>query len=166
MLYSHSENQLLNLELLESYASKPYLLLNSSLDATHHFYLLQTKEKQRNIYELQKQRRELQERLLPQLNKLLKRKQDSLGRKLACVYAALQLKAFLQSKGFDYDDHLKEKELNAAKASNPHDQRFNSTVREYETINEVVVEDVSENEDEKEGEDEESKRKAKKSRKN
>lgn len=137
----------------ESHASKPYLTLNSTLDASHHFYHIQTKEHQKGIYELQKQRRELQERLLPQLNKLLKRKYDSLGRKLSCDYATIQLKSYLKMKGFDYEDYVKEKELATEKSTNPHDQRFNSTVREYETVNEVVVEDVDDESDEEKKEE-------------
>eukprot|EP01040_Poterioochromonas_malhamensis_P010005 gene10005-10871_t len=162
ILYSHSENQLLNLELAESHASKPYLTLNSTLDASHHFYNIQTKEHQKSIYELQKQRRELQERLLPQLNKLLKRKNDSLGRKLSCDYATIQLKSYLKMKGFDYEEYVKEKELATEKSTNPHDQRFNSTVREYETVNEVVVEDVDDESDEEKKEGERTKKRSRK----
>jgi hypothetical protein len=135
----HLENQLLNLEVMESNSSKPFLAHNNKVELLSRFYGEKAKHAGKRLFEIQKSRQDMQEKLLPQLLRFQRRKGNAVVSRLSCDRAYVQLKQLLQSKGFDYSQFLIELEHNQDRQNNPNDSRYNSTVREYETVNETEV---------------------------
>lgn len=133
----HLENQLLNLETMESNSSKPFLVHNNKVELLSRFYSEKAKQAGKRLFEIQKSRQDMQEKLLPQLMRFQRRKGNAVVSRLSCDRAYMQLMQLLQSKGFDYDQFLNELEQSQDRQNNPNDSRYNSTVREYETVNET-----------------------------
>jgi hypothetical protein len=153
--FIYQEDQLMNLEIAETTQSKHYLQYNNALEKSQQFFIDSIKEQKKSIHSLQKERKEIQENFLKQLTKHLKQKDMSLQRLLSCQYSFQQLKEILSAKGFDYEEYVQQEELDKKRKANVHDPEFNSTVREYQTINETRS--GKEEEEEKEEQKEEKK---------
>jgi hypothetical protein len=121
---------------LEPNISQPYLHFNSSLEVAHKYYVDNVKSFNRKIHEIQKRRREVQEKIYPQLQKFESRKIHSINQRLSCDSAFAQVNLLLNEKGFSYDDYVRDLDEVEERKQNPFDHQNNSTVREYETINE------------------------------
>jgi hypothetical protein len=147
----------MNLEIAETTQAKHYLQYNNALEKSQQFFIDSIKEQKKSIHSLQKERKEIQENFLKQLTKHLKQKDMSLQRLLSCQYSFQQLKEILSAKGFDYEEYVQQEELDKKRKANVHDPQFNSTVREYQTINETRS-----GKDEEEEEDKEEKKKEEK----
>jgi hypothetical protein len=143
----YQENAMLNLELYEQYQSKHFLNYNSNLEHVLQTYIEDTKNSKKQIHGLQRQRKEIQENLLKQLHKLNQTKINSIHRSLQCQVSFHQLKDYLDAKGFSYEQYLVEEEENRKRKERVFDPIYNSTIREYEKINEVIVEDGSDDDE-------------------
>jgi hypothetical protein len=137
----HQESELINLEFLEPNVSHPYLHFNSSLENVHKYYVDNIKSFHKKIHEIQKRRREVQEKIYPQLQKFESRKFYSINQRLSCDSAFARVNSILNEKGFSYVDCLRDRFEAEEMKQKPFDHQYNSTVREYESTNEFFADD-------------------------
>ncbi len=95
----------MNLELMEEHVSNVWLQQNSALEQIISNYSAETDALGKQLRELHKGRKSAQERLYPDLLKLLHRRDSAIVQKLQCQAAYQQIDAYLAQNGLSYDAH-------------------------------------------------------------
>ena len=142
----NQENQLLNIDVDSENSSRIWLNYNSSLEMLAECYSQKLTEANREIHSYQMTRQQEQQKLIPTLTRLMQRRNDGLQKLQQCKEAYAKINKLLIKRGFNFEQHQQRMEMN--KDVDANDSRFNSTVREYDTVNETmdVVEDESNDE--------------------
>lgn len=136
IVIAHNENKQLNLELSELYNPPMYLKRNVAIEQLANYYATQSEAIQKQIREVNNSRRLAQERAFPELAKLTRQAQQSFNTTLQIRRAVEQIKDTLAAHGHDYEQYLQQLEIEQSRNVDVNDAAVNSTVREYEAINE------------------------------
>eukprot|EP01039_Chlorochromonas_danica_P008218 gene8218-9065_t len=118
------------------------LAANASLDNLQRFYLSKLQEVMRQAHEVQKTRQLLAQRAYGQLSKVAGRRSEALLRRLHCEAFRQNLVARLAARGIDADEAMRVRE--ASSQVEALDARVNSTIRQYEEVNERQQEEEEE----------------------
>lgn len=139
--------------------SELWLQQNSSLENTITKYKYETDLLVKKVRESHKERKAMQEAAQPELTKLTLKRDQSTMRRLQCEAAFVGLHEDLSSRGHSYEAYLLARAEEKKREEDPNNAAYNSTVREYESVNvsggmDVEVEDVDEddNDDEEDSE--------------
>ena len=128
--------------------SELWLQQNSLLEKTIETYKREADQLVKKVREVHKERKALQEAAQPDLLKLTMKRDQSTLRRLQCQAAIVRLENELDAKGFNFDEYLQSQSELQKRKADPNNSAYNSTVREYETVNEsqmeVEIEDVNE----------------------
>mmetsp|Transcript_22258 Transcript_22258/g.30494 ORF Transcript_22258/g.30494 Transcript_22258/m.30494 type:complete len:271 (+) Transcript_22258:1-813(+) len=146
----HQENAIMNHQVAEDRVGELWLKQNSMLEKTIAMYKSKSDEVVKKVRECHKQRQKIQESSLPELSRLTVKRDQSVMRRLNCEAAMVHLEKELIKKGFNYEEYLEARKQQELQAADPNNAEYNSTVREYETVNVTVMGDdtVDENETE------------------
>ena len=133
--------------------SELWLQQNSTLEKTIDKYKYETDLLVKKVRESHKERKALQEAAQPELTKLTLKRDQSTMRRLQCEAAFVSLHVDLTSRGHSYEAYLLSRSEEKKREEDPNNAAYNSTVREYESVNvtepemDVEVEDVNDDED-------------------
>lgn len=128
--------------LLEEGVAGPCLAANASLDNLQRFYHSKLQEAMRQAHEVQKTRQLLAQKAYGQLAKVAGRRNEAILRRLNCEAFRRDLVARLAARGIDADEAMRVRE--ASSQVEALDARVNSTIRQYEEVNEREEEEVAE----------------------
>jgi len=135
----HQENAIMNFQVSEERVGELWLKQNAMLEKSILMYKSKSDEAVKKVRECHKQRQKLQESSLPELSKLTMKRDQSVMRRLNCETALAQLERDLIQSGFSYELHLEARKQQELQAADPNNAAYNSTVREYETVNVSVM---------------------------
>jgi len=146
----------MNFQVSEDRMTELWLQQNSILEKTIGKYKYETDLLVMKVRESHKERKALQEAAQPELTKLTLKRDQSTMRRLQCEAAFVSLHEDLSSRGHSYKDYLLSRTEEMKREEDPNNAAYNSTVREYESVNvtgmEVDVEDVNDDEEEDDSE--------------
>lgn len=143
--YEHTQNRMMNIELALEHSAPLWLQQNCFLEAATKGYAEETTKHRTAMMMINSERQRMQQQVYSELSKLKGKRDASIQRTLQCRQGHEQVVTQLTASGCllslnQYKDELrKEEEERQLAILEVNDASRNSTVREYETVNESTT---------------------------